>query len=740
MSLNLLSIRPKVVTPCSSCQAGRLSPLWRVASVILLLAAGSVTSAAEPAVKPADEALEAAGEHLGRGRYAEALEAYRALTGLTGEAEIAAARGTARCLVETGQLEEARKILETAIKAHPRSARLRADLALLQLQRGLFEEARKSIEAALQRDADDPLARLAEARLLTETGQLQEAGNAWRWFVRYYNRVQPTGAEELLAVGEGALQYARWNSVSQIFGFVLNTLCTDALKDDPDAWQALSLSGELLLEKHNRAEALPEFRKALAINPRAAAVQVWLARAALDQQETAEAERLAELALKINPAYVPALHIQADLAFARGALPEADRILQQAAEVNPHSQQTLARMAAIHVLLGHPPAGQVEGLLEQIEKIGEYQGNRKGRFAEITIQVAERNPRPGVYLTEIGTALESRRQYFAAEQFYRAAMRVMPQLAEPKTALGMLYMRIGRTDEARTILDDAFKADPYHVRVSNMRKVLKVLGDYDRIATEHFIVHVDQERDRILGEYMAEYLEEIYPELVREFGFEPPARTHFEIYSTARGLSGHQWFSARMIGLPWIQTIGASTGVIVALTSPAESQKPFNWARVLRHEFVHVITLQQTQFHIPHWFTEALAVRSEGYPRPDEWNRLLLARVPQGDLRTLENLSQGFTSPKSPEDWQFAYCQSRLYAEYMTTLAGAESLSRMLAAYRQNHPTEKAVQDVFGIDIEQFEAGYRKYLEDLTAELKSGRGTNLDGLDLEETRAAFVQN
>ena len=30
--------------------------------------------------------------------------------------------------------------------------------------------------------------------------------------------------------------------------------------------------------------------------------------------------------------------------------------------------------------------------------------------------------------------------------------------------------------------------------------------------------------------------------------------------------------------------------------------------RLLSHELVHVITLQQTHFNIPHWFTEGLAV------------------------------------------------------------------------------------------------------------------------------------
>src|SRR5690606_35884978 len=133
--------------------------------------------------------------------------------------------------------------------------------------------------------------------------------------------------------------------------------------------------------------------------------------------------------------------------------------------------------------------------------------------------------------------------------------------------------------------------------------------------------------------------------LVKQFGYEPEHRTQFELYHKAKGLSAHQWFSARMVGLPWIQTIGASTGVIIALASPTAVDTGFNWARVAKHEFVHVITLQQTAFRIPHWCTEALAVTSEGIARPAKWDELLLERVPKGQLRVLDELNDGFQRP-----------------------------------------------------------------------------------------------
>ena len=141
---------------------------------------------------------------------------------------------------------------------------------------------------------------------------------------------------------------------------------------------------------------------------------------------------------------------------------------------------------------------------------------------------------------------------------------------------------------------------------------------------------------------------------------------------------------------------------------------------MLKHEYVHIITLQQTKFNIPHWFTEALAVTSEGTPRPAKWNKLLLQRVPKGELWTLKNLNDGFTRPKSPDDWQFAYCQSRLYAQFMIETYGKEVIPKLLDLYRKGIKTPEAIPQATGVTLKEFEQGYLKYLKDLTATLQGG--------------------
>jgi cellulose synthase operon protein C len=674
--------------------------------------AGPPVCGNEPAAQLAE-----ARRHWQKGRIDEALAAYDELAD---RFPVEAAVGRSRCFESRGEWDKAEALLREQSARDSKSAAVWIRLAEIELARGRFEQAAETAGRALAIDADAAAARLVQADVLAATGKLKEADEAYRWFIRFYNRKQPTDADTLLIVARGAAQYARWHSAAQIFDFVVNTLCPDALAQDEGAWQSHFIAGSLLLEKYNRPEALTEFRKALAINPRAADVLVALAEAALQSQDIAEAEKFAQRASEINRGCVRALQILADLKSDAGDVPAARELLERALKINPHAETTLARAAICDLAEdGIPEPAELQALFARLDDRDNASEPPASRFAQRTLAVAQRNPHPGVYLNLVGERLEARRQFLPAERLYRQAAKMMPQFSEPKTNLGLLSMRVGKIDEARTLLDQAFRADQYHVRVSNMRKVLKLLDGYESVAGDHFVLRVDSQADRILAKYALEFLEDEYPALVEQYGFEPPTRTQFEIYNKAKGLSAHQWFSARMVGVPWIQTIGASTGMIVALTSPTASNKPFNWARVLKHEFVHILTLQKTNFNIPHWFTEALAVTAEGYPRPAEWDELLLERVPRGEVMNLDNINLGFQRPKSPDDWQMAYCQSYLYVAYMIEKLGPSTPRKLLDAYQQSPSTERAISLVFGVEKEEFEQGYREFLNRLVARLRA---------------------
>lgn len=624
------------------------------------------------------------------GNYAEAEDAYRALATT---APLEAAIGLARVAVETGAYDEAEATLRGALQDDALSPRLQAELAALALRRGAWDMAREQLTPSTR---EVPLARWVQAELCRLSGKLDEAERAYRRFIEAYNTGNIDDAEHLLLIGKAAAMYARWNRTSDQFRFLVNELYPDIARLEPNCWRAHFETGMLYLEKFNQPDAARAFERALAINPQAAEVHAAKAHLALQRYDIDTAEASIARALAIDPNLLAARLARADLKMMNFDAAGAAEYLEAALPLNPRDEETLGRLAAAYIVLDrHRP---------------DDRARQSGRVTKLIDEVLARNSAAGVFFYTLGTRLEERRRFDVAIHYLQRAEQCMPRLIGPQAALGMLYMRLGQEAEAKQALDAAFAADPFNVRVNNALQVLEVLEGYETLETEHFVIRFDSQKDRVLARYAARHLEEVYPELCTTLGFEPPEKSLIEIFNRARNSSGHSWFSARAVGVPYVRTVGACTGKMVAMTSPNEGERRFNWARVLEHEFVHVINLQQTNFNIPHWFTEALAVWNEGYPRPADWSRLLRKRLAAGKIFDLDSINLGFIRPESSDDWQLAYCQAELYAEYLLARFGDEAPAKMLAAYADDLDTRAAITKCFGIDQAEFERGYRTYL------------------------------
>jgi len=698
----------------------RLNPSLGLALAWLLAA---VWLAPAPAAW-ADGQLDAARRLLLAGKYAEAEEAYAKLAA---DDLVAAALGLARCQAAVGKLDEAATTLAVAVEKHPDAADLHAQLAQLAFERGDYPTARTAVDDALKRDADSPPARWIEAELLRTAGRLDEADAAYQWFVDYYNDHDVTSPETLRFVGLAAAQFARWHRLTKQFSFLVNDLYPEALKLDKTYWPAHYETGLLFLEKYNQAEAARALKQADRLNPNSAEVHAALAALALQNYQLDDASRLIERALELNPKLAAAQRARADLSLANFEAAKAVEELEAAVPLNPVAEETLGRLAAAYAV--------VDGLIERDNPAGT-------RFDRLLAEVDERNPHAGEFYFALATALDTTRRFPAAARYYREAVERMPRLTAARGALGLMYMRLGDEAEAKKLLDESFAVDPFNVRVDNSLKVLDVLDGYALLETEHFAIKFDRGRDELLARYAAKFLEtEVYPSLVKQFGFEPEGKSLFEIFSRARHTNGHGWFSARMVGLPYVGTVGACAGKMVALASPNDMPKKYNWARVLKHEFVHVLNLQQTHFNIPHWFTEALAVESEGLPRPQAWNDLLAERVPKGELLNLDTINLGFIRPKSGLDWQMAYCQAQLYAQYMRATYGDDAPARMLAAYRDNLETPAALRRAFGVEQAVFEQGYSRFVRDVVAGLsRQAQPPSMTFAELRRAQAADTED
>jgi tetratricopeptide (TPR) repeat protein len=635
------------------------------------------------------------------GKYAEAIEQFEKLVK---KQPLAAALGIARCYEETGKLDEAAAALERAAKEHPKASRPLAALARLAQTRGNLDAAGKSAEAAIKLDENDPAARWVQAEVFRLRGKLPEANRAYEWLVNYYNREDIADAESLHYVGLGAAQFARWNRITDQFSFLVNELYPDVVRLEKNFWPAHYEAGRLFMEKYNQADAQRELKRALKINPNAAEVHAALAALAVQGYDLSLAQTHVDQALVTNPKLLAARLVEVDIHLANFDAQRAAEVLKGALELNPRSEEALGRLAGAWLTL------------DGTTKTGT--GTRVGK---LMAEVNARNPHAGAFYLALADALDKTRRFPAAALYYQQAVERMPQLTEARGQWGLMLMRLGDEAQAKKVFDEAFDIDPFNLRVSNQIKVLGVLDGYKTLETDHFLIKYDDKKDRILARYAARWLEEIYPQLCQELGYEPPQKSLFEIFNKAKNTDGHGWFSARMVGLPHIHTIGACAGKIVAMQSPTEGRK-FNWARVLRHEFVHVLNLQQTDFNIPHWFTEALAVLNEGYPRPAEWNQLLAQRLAAGKVFNLDSINSGFIRPQQSSDWTLAYCQAALYAEYMKQRFGPDALRKILAAYSNNLSTTEAIQRSFNVELPDFEKGYTEFLKKLVAETAASGG------------------
>lgn len=654
-----------------------LSAFWLVVLASAPLHAGST--------------LKEARQALLRGNYAEACEDYEELL-KNPKTRVAAALGISKAFQSQGEYDKSLQVVETALKDQTKNVELLARRAEVLYLRGRWDDAEKSAQETLGLAEENFTARWVLGQIYRDRGDIDKADEEFRWFVKTYtqranNDMEITDPDTLHLIGLAGCERARLHSLTDQFEFILSDIWGEAVKRDKNYWWAEFESGQLFQEKYNKAAANRAFDRALTLNPRAAEALAAKGHAALQRFETKDAELYAEQALKINPRLTVALRLRADMHLFAGDFKNALADLETARSVNPREEQTLGRIAACYFLQQKDDA-----------------------FQALVKQVTRQNPRAAIFYTELAQRLEERRRYLDAEKFFKLAMDLQPKLPWAQNELGLLYMRLGKEDIARKTLEKAFEIDGFNIQVSNTLKVLDHLDKYQTLNTKHFRLRYDSKNDKVLANFMAAYLEDIYDELAGKFDYRPQDPILIEVFNK------HEMFSGRVVAMPDLHTIGACTGRMIAMVSPRDKSKviskPFNWVRVIRHELVHVFNLEQTKFQIPHWFTEGLAVSYEGQGTPPRWRYLLAEKMQENDLLNLDTILLGFIRPRTPDQWQQAYLQSQLYVEYLTKTQGDKAIGKLLAAYAAGLDTDRALEKTFNVTKAEFEKGYRAFLEE----------------------------
>ncbi|NOT02690.1 MAG: tetratricopeptide repeat protein, partial [Phycisphaerales bacterium] len=621
--------------------------------------------------------------HRMSGRYETAIDAYTLLLEQP-EHAVAAAVGLATCHIETGQYDRAAESINRVRFQGESNAEWRIVQARLLMLNGEYQWAGVSLGFALLNDPDNLIAAFEQGRLLELLGRRDDAIQTYEPFDKLMLRRLPTNAPDLTAAAQGFLRYSvltRHDNLSNRTTHALQEFLQPAYERlDRTYWPARIASADLLRSKFRSDQSADDYNAALQINDRLADAHVGLGLLALEKWDFEDAEKRLKRALECNPRSVPAHLLDAALRLTERRYQLAADAADRALKINPNDVAALGHAAAAAYCLSDDDAVE--------------------RFRQRACNV---NPTPAEFHRILGDVLGGLRQYAESEKQYQLAIQFDPTDPHPRAELGLMYMQWGDEQKARDALDAAWKLDEFDARTFNTLDLLENLSAFARHETDHFIIRFDAAKDAVIAPYLARYLESIHDELCADFAATLTHKTTIQILPT------HRMFAVRITGKPWIHTVGACTGRVIAMDSPRRDpnlQGPYNIANVLRHEFTHTVTLAATQNRIAHWLTEGLAVLQEDRPRSFEWLGLLADAVRRNQLFTLESIDWGFIRPRRPNDRTLAYAQSEWMCEYIIERFGYDKLDAFMHAFVTRRPQHALLQEVLGIEQPQFDADF----------------------------------
>ncbi len=642
----------------------------------LMLPAGAAFAQFDEPDSANDSPLYRGEQLLRTGAYAAAAEIFLQTDGLDRNAGVI---GASRALAGMGNYREAIRVCEQLIgDDHAAFPLVSTQLAEVRRMTGASAEALSILQSVV----DGLGVQGAPARALTQyAGLLQFVGRKAESLALLEEVVDRYDAGLVFASPDIAMAaLASW-MLDRFHD--ANSLFQEAVRADPQNLEAHVLWGDLFLEKFNEGEAEQSYRDALEINDRHVPALVGMARITGD-------ERALQRALAVNPNSVPAMEVYGRILQGSGREQEAAAHFSRALGLNPEALGVLSAMAS-------------QAAMEE----------RMADYAAHAAQVEAFSPANPVFLADIAEHFGGNYRFAEAVEYARAAIGADPRYWRGYTLLGSNLIRLGAEEEGRANLEIGFENDPFNVLSSNLLTVFDTLEEYAALESEHFLARMSPRDAEILWPYLEALLEEAWDSLTAKWDFEPEYPVLIEVFEDTRD------FAVRSVGLPDIgPLVGICFGKVVTLISPDTLSA--NWQEIVWHEFSHVITLQMTGNRIPRWLSEGISVWEEQEGRP-YWGRrqgLDLVRAAQEDkYLPVSELNAAFSGARSNADLGFAYFQSYLVVDYIEQTYGFGKLRELVLQYGLIKEDSERFRAVFDLSPDQFDAGFRDWIEQRVAEI-----------------------
>ncbi|MEM9082513.1 MAG: tetratricopeptide repeat protein [Planctomycetota bacterium] len=476
----------------------------------------------------------------------------------------------------------------------------------------------------------------------------------------------------------------------------LNALLTALRNAERLDWRVRLLEAELLLQRGVLEDGTAALFEAMALNPKSA--EAWALLGGLSVQS-----------LRVEQSFAIADRLDA---LAREVSGE-DQV------VHPMGAIIRARM---HLRIDDPGSAEtaLEASIEQFPKMPALLAWRAGvaaarfDFDETEARLSDLDAvQPGSSLgfATVASVLHQQRQYQQAAEYYGRAIAIESHNPDLHADLGQLQLMVADYGAALLTLDRAHELDPFNARADNRLRLVREMSQLKEVETEHFIIRYDPSMDEAIARDMLAHLELMHERLKLILGHEPRRKTNIEIAPDL------QRFAVRMVGLPESHTIAASSGPVIMIESPrigAKHTGEFHWLNVMQHEYVHTVTIDQTNNRIPTWFTEAIAVENEGALRLwGTWQSL--AQALQNDLLFDQvELNNAFARVDLAQQRSLAYAQSNWMYQYILETYGEEATRQMLRYQADGRTDQESIEKALNTEIDAFHQAFREWaLEDL---------------------------
>ncbi|MGC9946997.1 MAG: tetratricopeptide repeat protein [Bryobacteraceae bacterium] len=478
---------------------------------------------------------------------------------------------------------------------------------------------------------------------------------------------------------------------------------------------------ESLWKQHLYRDANDAFRALVAAHPRNAEYRVLWGQLFLERFQPDDAGKLFNEALEIEPKRADAL-LGLALIAADGYDAQALHLAKEALEADPHmlaAQELLARLA----LEDNDPAKAAEEAHKALD-ISANAVQAKAVLATIDWlnDKAETpwDPHDGRAYETAARIFVLNRRYEEGIKLFRKAIALQPGLWSAHSQLGINLMRLGLEDEARAELELCYENGYKDKPTVNTLRLMDSYKSFVTYKTDRTVLRLHKKEAELLHPYFEAEMLRALSTYDKKYGYKLDRPVQVEVYPD------HEDFAVRTMGMPGLGALGVTFGYVVAMDSP--SGRPpgtFHWASTMWHELSHVYVLNMTNFHVPRWFTEGLAVHEETAASPEWGDRLdphVIMAIKDKKLLPVAELDRGFVHPTYPAQVVVSYFEAGRICDFINREWGWAKLLAMIHDFAEGAATPDVIEKELGVKPEAFD---KSFLADLDASTKK----TVDGFD-----------